>query len=133
MGGDMTRVLTIGILAGISAALLSGPALAGIRADLKSCTAASGVKSANACTRVLKSGRLPKKQHYIGYYNRGWAYRNAGDLKKALRDFKTASRYYRGYADTHYSLAIVYFDLGQKDKAVWSLEDYVKYKKDKPF
>ena len=55
--------------------------------DLASCTAAKNRAAADACTRVMDSGRLPREQMYIGYFNRGTAFRRAGDFDKAVSDF----------------------------------------------
>ena len=35
----------------------------------------------------MDSGRLPREQMYIGYFNRGIAFRRAGDFDKAVSDF----------------------------------------------
>ncbi len=66
---------------------LATPSFAGMNEDLASCTAAEGRASAKACTRVMDSGRLPRNQFYIGYFNRGAGYRKAGDLDAAMADF----------------------------------------------
>ncbi len=60
---------------------------AGMSQDLASCTAAKNRSAAAACTRVMDSGRLPRAQMYIGHFNRGTAYRRAGDFDKAVSDF----------------------------------------------
>ena len=106
----------------------AGPVLAGIKKDLKSCTAGRNKKSAHACTRVLKSGRLPKRQRYIAYYNRGWSYRNGGDTKRAIRDFTTALKLNGRFADSYYSRSVAYYDRGDLDRSLEDLEIYVKKK-----
>ena len=63
-----------------------GPSFAGMNEDLADCAAAKGRESANACTRVMDSGRLPRDEFYIGYFNRGAGYRKAGDLDAADLD-----------------------------------------------
>jgi len=97
--------------------------------DLADCTASDKPRSAEACTRVMDSGRLPKEQFYIGFYNRGWSHKNAGDLDKARDDFDTSLKHKPNYADTYYSRALVLHDLGERDK---SLEDLDRYSDLKP-
>lgn len=106
-------------------------ATAGINQDLKSCTASSGRASAAACTRVMRSGRLPKKQRYIAYFNRGWSYFNAGDIEKALKDFNRSASHAPNYADTYYSRAVVRHERGDRDETVSDLARYLKLKKDR--
>ncbi|MCH9809235.1 MAG: tetratricopeptide repeat protein [Alphaproteobacteria bacterium] len=106
----------------------AAPVQAGIKKDLSSCTAGRDKASARACTRVLKSGRLPKNQRYIAYYNRGWSYRNGGDSKRAIRDFTTALRFNGRFADSYYSRSVAHYDRGEMDKANEDLDRYVKKK-----
>ena len=115
----------------LAAFSLAAPCHAGMKTDLANCTGGLGGKGAKACTRILKSGRLPKKQLYIAYYNRGWAYRNAGDYKRALRDFNRVLELNRRFADGHYSRAVVHQDLGQRNETIKDLDRYVELKKKK--
>jgi predicted Zn-dependent protease len=115
----------------LTALCLAAPAHAGMKSDLANCPGGLGSKSAKACTRILKSGRLPKKQFYIAYYNRGWAYRNAGDYKRAQRDFDRVVKLNRNFAEGYYSRAVVRYDRGKKSEAIKDLDQYVKYKKKK--
>lgn len=107
----------------------AAPAHAGMKSDLANCPGGLGAKSAKACTRIIKSGRLPKKKHYIAYYNRGWAYRNAGDYKRAHRDFNRVVKLKRSFAEGYYSRAVVLYDRGKKSDSIKDLDRYVKYKK----
>ncbi len=79
--------------------------MAGMTQDLADCTAADRKTSADACTRVMNSGRLPREQIYIGHFNRGWSYFNAGNLEKALADFDKSVTANPAYADTYFSRA----------------------------
>lgn len=120
------------IPAGLVAALIlptafSTPGVAGMRQDLKSCTAALGRSSAAACSRVMASGRLPRSQFYIGYFNRGSAYRRAGDAKKALSDFNKVLKRKPGFARGHVMRAVTYDDLGNRKKALADLNKAVKH------
>ena len=80
-------VLIGGLLTGcfLLVALMATSASAGMSDDLSSCTAAKNRAAAAACTRVMDSGRLPREQMYIGYFNRGSAYRRAGDFPRRCR------------------------------------------------
>lgn len=119
------------ISAGLGAALIlpavfSTPSVAGMRQDLKSCTAALGRSSAAACSRVMASGRLPRSQFYIGYFNRGSAYRRAGEPEKALRDFNKVLKRKPGFARGHIMRAVTYDDLGDLKKARADLDKAIK-------
>lgn len=106
-------------------ALVAGaPAQAGMQADLKNCTAGEDVGSAEACSRVLKSGRLPKSQHYIAHFNRGWGFRNSGRYERAVDSFTAAIEAKPSYADSYYSRAVAWNDLGEREKAITDLTRY---------
>ncbi len=105
---------------------LSTQASAGMSQDLKSCTAAEGRSSAAACTRVMNSGRLPRAQFYIGYFNRGSAYRRAGDANKALADFNNVLQRKPGFARGLVMRAVAYDDLDNRDKALADLDEAVE-------
>jgi tetratricopeptide (TPR) repeat protein len=107
-------------------AAFSSPSVAGMRQDLKSCTAAQGRAATAACTRVMNSGRLPRKQFYIGYFNRGSAYRRAGDSNRALADFNRALKRKPGFVRGYIMRAVTYDDLGNHDKALADLNEAVR-------
>lgn len=104
---------------------LSTPAAAGMRQDLANCTAAKGARSAVACTRVMNSGRLPRSQFYIGYFNRGSAYRRAGNAGDALEDFDRVLRLKPGFARALIMRAVIHDDLGDRKKALADLDKAV--------
>jgi tetratricopeptide (TPR) repeat protein len=101
---------------------LSTSASAGMRQDLESCTAAEGRASAAACTRVMNSGRLPREQLYIGYFNRGSGYRRAGDFDKALADFGRVVKLKPKFARGYHMRGLVQGDLGERKKALADLD-----------
>lgn len=109
----------------------AAPAFAGMKADLAKCTNAQARDAAAACTRILKSGRLPKKQRYIAHFNRGWSYRNNGQFQKALRDFNRAIALNANHADSYYSRSVVYYDLGDSQKSLENLDSYLERHKKK--
>jgi tetratricopeptide (TPR) repeat protein len=101
----------------IATIALSPPAAASMRRDLASCTAAQGRAAAAACTRVMNSGRLPRKQFYIGYFNRGAAYRRAGDLDKALADFNRVVALRPHFSRGYHVRGLVRYGLGDHQTA----------------
>jgi tetratricopeptide (TPR) repeat protein len=107
---------------------LATPAFAGMTQDLADCTAADRKTSADACTRVMNSGRLPKNQFYIGHYNRGWSHFNAGAYDKALADFDKSIDYNPGYADTYMSRAQVQHERGDRERSLADLDTYLEKK-----
>ena len=106
----------------------TAPSQAGMTKDLSDCTASDRPTSAAACTRVMNSGRLPDEQFYIGHYNRGWSYFNAGDNDRALADFDKSIKYLSTYADTYYSRAVVQHDRGEREKSLADLDRYLELK-----
>lgn len=98
--------------------------LAGMKADLAKCTTAKAPDAAKACSRILKSGRLPKQQKYIVYFNRGWAQRNNGQFEKALADFSRAISLNSQHADSYYSRSVVHYDLSNEHDALQDLDRY---------
>jgi tetratricopeptide (TPR) repeat protein len=116
----MIRASCLGAGLLLLAGLLS-PSFAGMDEDLASCTAAKGRDSANACTRVMDSGRLPRSQFYIGYFNRGSGYRRAGDLDAALADFNRVIALNSDFARAFHARGLVRDEQDAPDKA---LEDF---------
>jgi Tfp pilus assembly protein PilF len=109
-------------------AVLASPAMAGMTQDLEDCTAADRKTSADACTRVMNSGRLPREQVYIGYFNRAWSYFNAGAHEKALADFDKSITSNPAYADTYFSRAVVQHKRGARDQSLADLDLYLEKK-----
>ena len=107
---------------------LASPSFAGMNQDLTDCTASDKSTSADACTRVLDSGRLPTEQHYIAYYNRAWSHFNAGESSDAVADFDLSLKRNPDYADTYYSRAIVHHERGERAEALSDVDSYVEKK-----
>jgi len=91
---------------------------AGMTQDLAGCTAAQGRASAEACTRVMNSGRLPDEQRYIGHFNRGMGYHHAGEYVRALADFNEVAKLRPRFARGYQARAFVKNDLGAIDGAL---------------
>jgi|GEM_PF-6277885 len=106
----------------VASLALAAPSFAGMQQDLADCPDPNRPTSAAACTRILVSGRLPKSQHYIAYFNRGWAYRQAGDLARARADFEATLKLNPRYAWAFYSRALIERDENAPDKAIADLE-----------
>lgn len=113
-------------------ALLATPAMAGMTQDLADCTAADRKTSADACTRVMNSGRLPREQVYIGHFNRAWSYFNAGNFEKALADFDKSVAANPAYADTYFSRAVIQHERGARDQSLADLDLYLEKKGEVP-
>jgi tetratricopeptide (TPR) repeat protein len=96
----------------------SSEASAGMSQDLERCTAAEGRNSADACTRVMNSGRLPRAQFYIGYFNRGSGYRRAGDFEEALADIKRVVKLRPNFSRGYHMRGLVQGDLGANASAL---------------
>jgi tetratricopeptide (TPR) repeat protein len=92
-------------------------AFAGMKEDLASCTAARGRASAEACTRVMNSGRLPDEQRYIGHFDRGMAYHHAGEYMRAWVDYNEAINLHP-FARGYHARAFIKQDLGAYDGAL---------------
>jgi tetratricopeptide (TPR) repeat protein len=120
-------VLIGGLLTGgfLLLAVLTTGAQAGMSQDLTSCTAAKNRAAANACTRVLDSGRLPREQMYIGYFNRGTAFRRAGDFDKAVSDFTKVLELKPGFARAYEARGMAEDDRGNRDKALADLNEAI--------
>jgi len=122
-------VLVGGFLSGIFllAALFVSSASAGMSQDLTRCTAAQNVAAASACTRIMNSGRLPDAQMYIGYFNRGTAWRRAGEADKAIADFSKVLQLKPGFARAFAARASAKADLRDTAAALADLDDAVKH------
>lgn len=101
---------------------IASPSYAGMSQDLSSCTAAKDPGAAAACTRVMNSGRLPREQMWIGYFNRGIANRHAGQYAKAVADFTQVLALNPTFARAYQSRGMAQDDLGARDKALIDLD-----------
>lgn len=121
-------VLIGGFLTGafLLAALVATSASAGMSQDLSNCTAAKDRAAAAACTRVMGSGRLLEGQMYIGHFNRGTAYRSAGDPAKAIADFTRVLELKPGFARAYEARGLAQADRGDRERAMSDLDEAVK-------
>lgn len=119
LGGFLTGVFLI-------AALLATDASAGMSQDLSVCTAAKDATATAACTRIMNSGRLQDGQMYIGYFNRGTAWRRAGESTKAVADFTKVLELKPGFARAFEARGLAQADLGESSKALSDLDEAVR-------
>jgi tetratricopeptide (TPR) repeat protein len=121
-------VLIGGLLSGgfLLLVVMATGAQAGMSQDLASCTAAKNRGAAAACTRVMESGRLPRAQMYIGHFNRGTAYRRAGDFDKAVGDFTKVIELKPGFARAYEARGMTEDDRGNRDKAREDIDEAIK-------
>src|SRR5665648_349277 len=82
--------------------------------------------AAAACTRVMDSGRLPREQMDIGFFNRGSANRRAGDFSKAVADFTKVLELKPGFARAYEARGLAQDDLDNRDKALADLDEAIK-------
>jgi len=101
-------------------------AMAGMTQDLADCPNPKRAQSAAACTRILSSGRLIRSQYYIAHYNRGWAYRLAGNHDLALKDFDRAAALRPNFAKTFISRGSLHRDMGNLESAVSDFDRAIK-------
>lgn len=104
------------------------PGFAAMGEDLSDCAATNRPASVAACSRVLSSGRLPKDQFYIGFYNRGWAHFYAGAFDKAEEDFELSGRHNPRFADAMLGRALAKQELGARDQVRPALDQYLQLK-----
>jgi tetratricopeptide (TPR) repeat protein len=125
----MVRIFLRSILfGGIAMTAMPEVSVAGMTQDLSDCTAADRKTSAAACTRVMNSGRLPKNQYYIGYYNRAWSHFSQGEYDKSVADFDASLSHNSTYADTYYSRAVAWHERGEREKSLADLDKYLDLK-----
>jgi tetratricopeptide (TPR) repeat protein len=117
-----------GLLSGafLLLAVMATGVQAGMSQDLASCTAAKNRGAAAACTRVMESGRLPREQMYIGYFNRGTAHRRAGDFDKAVADFTKVLELKPGFPRAYEARAMTEDDRGNREKARADIDEAIK-------
>lgn len=111
---------------------LASQSLAGMKQDLADCNTSHPAHGAAACTRVMKSGRLPRPQFYIGYFNRAGAYRKAGKNKRALADLNRSVKLRPRFAKAYYARALTRHDLGDLDGALADMDRYIELKPKSP-
>lgn len=121
---SQSRIFTLLLL---SVGLVS-PSFAGMKKDIADCNASDRVRGAAACTRVMNSGRLSRRQFYISYFNRAGAYRKSGDNRRALADLDRVVQRRPRFAKAYYARALTQHDLGSLDDALADMDRYIVLK-----
>jgi tetratricopeptide (TPR) repeat protein len=67
----------------------------------------------------------------IGYFNRGMAYTETGDYKKAIEEFSESLRLNPAHIKTLLMRGNAYIGVGEKDKAKADLDEYLRRKREK--
>ena len=91
--------------------------------DPADCSKGSGETRVQACSRIIKSGRLfgkpiSKKKLSIAYSNRGVAYRKKGDYDRAIADYDKAIKLNPKNASAYNNRAWAYFKWGKAAKGL---------------
>ena len=117
-------------IAGLLVCLLLGSsaALAQSEKDWKICNSDEDTKDDNkaaiaACTRLIGTGKLTRKNFMVAYYNRGLSHRRLGENDKALADYNKALEYDPNDSDIYNNRGIVY---EAKDDLARAFADYNK-------
>ena len=77
--------------------------------------------SIGGCTAVIRSGEFSGRNLAIAYSNRGSAYYNLGENRRAIEDFDQALRIDPGFAIAYSNRGLAYNNLGEHRRAI---EDY---------
>jgi len=67
----------------------------------------------------------------IDYYNRGMAYTETGDYKKAIDEFSESLRLNPAHIKSLLMRGNAYFGAGEKDKAKADFDEYLRRKREK--
>jgi tetratricopeptide (TPR) repeat protein len=75
----------------------------------------------DGCTAVIRSGEGQEIDHTWAYNNRGLAYVNLGEYRRAIKDYDEALRRDPFYANAYQGRGLAYVNLGEYRRAI---EDY---------
>jgi tetratricopeptide (TPR) repeat protein len=114
-----------------SAAALLAAAIATANAattDIKNCSDAGAPshKKVAACTRLIKFGKLDKKQLSIVYTNRGAGFGKMGNEDQALADFTESIRIYPNNEFSYYNRGDLWYKWGKFDQAIEDLTNAIR-------
>ncbi len=91
--------------------------------DWKLCNGDDDKAAIPACTRLIDTGKLSRKDFAVAYYNRGLSNRRLAANDKALADYNKAMEYDPKDSEIFNNRGVVYEAMGELDKA---LSDYNK-------
>ena len=124
----LARVLTLAALIILSVLFIDGH-LIGVRADdAADCVKGRGNIQIQACSRIIKSGRvfgkpISMKALANTYNNRGVAYRKKHQYDRAIADYSKAINLNPKFANAYYNRGFIYDVKRQYDRAI---ADYSK-------
>ena len=72
------------------------------------------------CTAMIRSGEYSGKNLAIAYKNRGLAYNNLVEHRRAIENYDQALRIYPEYAFVYFNRGVAYNDLGEYRRAIES-------------
>src|SRR6266446_1175590 len=89
-----------------------------VAGDADKCLNGSGDEKLAACTRAIDSGQFQGNNLAVEYINRGIAYKERGDLGRAISDLSEAIRLNPNSADAHRNRGIAYRAEGDLNRAI---------------
>lgn len=117
------RYLAVSLFAALVG--LATPASADFDGDRLACGNPVNSESIAACSRFMERTDLTTRDRFLAHFNRGWAYRRAGENDSAAADFDAAEGLDRSYAKLYLSRAQTRYDLGQLAGALADLDRYL--------
>src|ERR1041384_4347012 len=87
---------------------------------------ASPDSAIDACTRLIKTGRVKGNDLAITYYNRAISYRQKKDNESALADYNESLRINPKYAKSYNNRGNVYKDKGDLDRAIADYNEAIR-------
>ncbi len=78
------------------------------------------------CTAVIRSGQWQGKDLVWAYYNRGLAYIDLGEYRRAIEDYDEALRLDPGNASAYNNRGYAYRELGEYRRAIKDLDQALR-------
>ena len=99
---------------------LAAPARAGMKEDCEQ--ERDWSLKIGGCTAAIGSGQWQGKDLYWAYYNRGLAYYNLGEHRRAIEDYDQAARLDPGDADAYNNRAWALYLVGRNTEALGDVD-----------
>jgi len=111
-----SRIYFLAFLAVASGLSPSAPAIALTQQQIDQCVNSGNIYSLtlqiSACTAAIDSGRWRGKKLAEAYYNRGYAYQDAGDDNRAITDYTQSIQLDPKYTLAYFQRGTMYQDKG---------------------